>query len=167
MDAIFRRRSIRSYTPEAVPREVLRTLVKAGMSAPSANNEQPWHFVVIDDRRVLDEIPRFHPHARMLAEAPAAILVCGDPAVDGGVGFWVQDCSAAVENILIEIVELGYGGVWLGVHPREERAQRLRELLGIPKGIIPFALIAVGRPAEQKPPHDELREDRLHFNGWA
>jgi nitroreductase len=167
MDVIFRRRSIRRFTSEAVPRETLRALVKAGMAAPSANNEQPWHFVVMDERPLLDAVPQFHPYARMLLEAPAAILVCGEAAREKSPGYWVQDCSAAVENILLEIVDRGYGGVWLGIHPREERISGMRDLLGIPSGITPFALIAVGRPAETRPPAERFSEERLHFNRWS
>ena len=166
MDAIFKRRSIRKYTGDKVPLETLRELIKAGMNAPSANNQQPWQFVIIDERRLLDEIPRFHPHAKMLVEAPAAILVCGDASRDKS-GYWVQDCSAAVENILLEIADRGLGGVWLGVYPREERVEGVRGLLGIPQAVVPFALIAVGHPAEARPPKNEFHEDRVHYNRWS
>ena len=166
MEAIYKRRSIRKFARDAVPREDIVSFIKAGMNAPSAGNQQPWHFVVIDDRTLLDQIPLFHPYAQMLREAPAAILVCGDTSLEKHAGFWVQDCSAAVQNILLEIADRGYGGVWLGVYPRPERVDGLRSLLGIPKEIIPFALVAVGRPAEEKPPKNEFKKERIRYNGW-
>jgi nitroreductase len=166
MNAIYKRRSIRKYTGEKVPEETLVDFIRAGMNAPSAGNQRPWHFVIIDDRALLNEIPTFHPYAQMLREAPAAILVCGDTSLERHAGYWVQDCSAAVENMLLEIVDRGYGGVWLGIYPREERVEGIRRLLGVPDGIIPFALVAVGRPAEDKPPKNEFDGERIRHNTW-
>jgi nitroreductase len=166
MDAIYKRRSIRKFTGERVPEEVITELIKAGMNAPSAGNQQPWQFVIIDDRKLLNEIPKFHPYSQMLREAPVAILVCGDTGLEKHEGYWVQDCSAAVENILLEIADRGYGGVWLGVYPRAERVEGVRKLLGIPEGIIPFALIALGRPAEEKPRKNEFNKERIRHNTW-
>jgi nitroreductase len=166
MDAIYSRRSIRRFTAEKVPDEVLREFVRAGMSAPSAGNQQPWHFIIIDRRDLLEAITLVHPYAQMLHEAPAAILVCGDLSLEKHHGFWVQDCSAATENILLMIESKGYGGVWCGVHPREDRVRGISKLLGIPDRVVPLSLIAVGRPAEQKGPRGEFLEDRVHRNGW-
>jgi nitroreductase len=166
MDTIYRRRSIRKYTDEQVPDEVLLKIIRAGMNAPSAGNQQPWQFVIIDDRILLERITEIHPYAQMLHQAPAAILICGDLDLEKHTGYWVQDCSAAAENMLLEIVDLGFGGVWLGVYPREERVKGIRELLGIPGNIVPFALIAVGRPAEEKGLKGEFHEDRIRRNRW-
>ncbi len=166
MDTIYKRRSIRKYTGEPVSEEVLAAVVKAGMNAPSAGNQQPWHFVIIDQRPLLEKITEIHPYAQMLHEAPAAILVCGDLNLEKHVGYWVQDCSAAVENMLLEIVDQGLGGVWLGVYPREDRVSGLRKLLGIPEGIIPFALISVGHPGESKGLKYEFLEKRIRRNHW-
>ncbi|MGA2479498.1 MAG: nitroreductase family protein [Spirochaetia bacterium] len=167
MNVIFERRSIRKYTDEPVPIEKLFDFVKAGMSAPSAGNQQPWHFITITDRSLLQKIPEFHPHSRMLKDAPAAICVCGDPALEKHPGFWLQDCAAATENILLEITAQGYGGVWIGVYPVEDRISNLRRLLGIPENIVPFCLISLGRPAERKEPKDLFRADRVHLEKWA
>ena len=101
MEAILARRSIRKYTDQPVPDGVIKELLDAAMSAPSAGNQQPWHFVVLRDREILDEVPKFHPHSLMVKEASAAILVCGDPTLEKHKGYWVQDCTAATENILI------------------------------------------------------------------
>lgn len=166
MDTIYRRRSIRKYSGQLVSDEVLMAVVKAGMNAPSAGNQQPWHFVIIDERPLLEEITGIHPYAQMLHDAPAAILVCGDLDLEKHVGYWVQDCSAAVENMLLEIVDQGMGGVWLGVYPRDDRVRGLRKLIGIPERIVPFALIAVGHPAEKKGLKDEFHEERIRRNHW-
>lgn len=166
MDAIFSRRSIRRYTADKIDESVLETILEAAMAAPSAGDERPWHFVVIDDRAVLDEIPSFHPHAGMLREAPAAILVCGDETLEQFAGYWPQDCSAATQNILLAVESLGLGGVWLGIYPIEERVEGMRRLVGAPGRAIPFALVALGHPAESKPPARRFDPGRVHRNRW-
>ncbi|NLG85338.1 MAG: nitroreductase family protein [Firmicutes bacterium] len=167
MDAVWRRRSIRKYLPDPIPEEVVIDLLRAAMSAPSAGNEQPWQFVVIRERRLLDEVPRFHAHAQMIREAPLAILVCGEAEKAKFEGaYWVQDCAAATENILIAATAKGLGSVWLGVYPVAERMEALRRLLGIPEEIVPFALIPIGRPAEEKPPADRYDPQRVHYDRW-
>ena len=166
MDTIYRRRSIRKYTNESVDDEAMMAVIKAGMNAPSAGNQQPWQFVIIDQRPLLDKITEIHPYAQMLHEAPAAILVCGDLSLEKHTGYWVQDCSAAVQNMLLEIVDQGLGGVWLGVYPRDDRVSGLRRLCGIPEGIVPFALIAVGHPGESKKLKNEFHGERVKRNHW-
>ena len=166
MNAIYKRRSIRKYTSEVIPEKIMMEFIKAGMNAPSAGNQQPWHFVIINERRLLDEIPKVHSYAQMLYEAQTAILVCGDLDLDKHEGFWIQDCSAATENILLEIADQGFGGVWLGVYPRNDRVQGIRRLLRIPERIIPFALIAVGYPAENKGLKKEFKKERIRYNYW-
>ena len=167
MKALFERRSIRTYTQQQVPEDTVREIINAGMCAPSAGNEQPWHFVVINERRILDEIPTFHKHAGMIRKAPVAILVCGDLQKEVHQGFWVQDCSAATENILIAISHNGLGGVWVGVYPREDRVDGMRKLLGLPEHVVPFALIPLGYSATEKNrPVDRFDPSRIHYNKW-
>lgn len=166
MEAILSRRSIRKYTAEPVPEEAIHELLAAAMSAPSANNEQPWHFVIIDDRRILDEIPKYHPYSYMLKEASWAIAVCGDLGSETVKAYWVQDCSAATENILIAAQAKGLGAVWLGVYPREERVKATQKLLGLPGHIIPLCLISIGYPAEKKPSSNRYNASRIHRNRW-
>jgi nitroreductase/predicted Zn-ribbon and HTH transcriptional regulator len=166
MQAILTRRSIRRFTAEPVSAADLETLLRAAMSAPSANDERPWHFVVLDDRELLDAVPRFHPYAQMLREAPLAILVCADRRLEQSPGYWVQDCSAATQNLLLAAHARGLGAVWLGVHPRPEREAGARELLKLPEPILPLALVAVGHPAERKLPEDRFSTERVHRNGW-
>ncbi|MFW5982624.1 MAG: nitroreductase family protein [Candidatus Brocadiia bacterium] len=166
MEAIYGRHSIRSFTDERVSDEEIDILLKAAMAAPSAGNQQPWHFVVIDDREVLDAIPKFHAYSAMLKQAPAAIAVCGDLSEERHEGFWVQDCSAAVENLLIAAHDRGLGAVWLGIHPAKERVEGMSELLETPENVVPFAVVALGYPAEEKAPCTYYDESRVHRNRW-
>ena len=165
LEAILTRRSIRKYTKEPIPEEMVNKLLEAAMSAPSAHNQQPWHFVVLKDRDIIDEIPKFHGYAKMLPEAPLAIVVCGDTAKADA--YWVQDCSAATQNILVAARALGLGAVWLGVYPQEERVKALRNLTGVPDEITPFAIISIGYPAEEKPPANRFSATRVHYNNWC
>jgi len=167
LQALFSRRSIRKYTSEAVTAAAVKVILEAAMSAPSAGNQQPWHFVVITKKNLLDRIPEFHPHALMCREAQLAVLVCGDPSLEKHTGYWVQDCAAATENLLVAVHAQGLGGVWVGVYPREERVVGFRKLLNIPGHVIPFAVIPIGHPAEQKPQRSErYSEARIHKNKW-
>ena len=167
LQTLASRRSIRKYTASPVSDQAVQEILEAAMSAPSAGNQQPWHFVVIRERKLLDRIPDFHPHSLMCRESQVAILICGDPSLEKHAGYWVQDCSAATENLLLAVHAKGLGGVWVGVFPREERINGLRSLLNIPERVIPFALVPIGHPAEQKPPRpDRYNEARVHRNTW-
>ena len=166
MEAILSRRSIRRYTDQPVSDETIKELLEAAMSAPSAGNEQPWHFVVIKDREILNAIPNLHPHSGMLKDAPVAILVCGDLDLQKYEGYWVQDCSAATQNLLVAVQAKGLGGVWLGVYPIEDRVVGIRKMLGMPDNVVPFALLSIGHPAEQKPPGDRYDASRVHNDQW-
>ncbi len=166
MKAILNRRSIRRYTDKSVSGEIIEELLEAAMSAPSAGNEQPWQFVVIDDRRLLEAVSAIHPHAWMAKDAQSAILVCGDLKKEVHKGFWVQDCSAAAENILIAATEKGLGAVWVGFYPEEDRVAAARKLLGIPGDVVPLALIPVGYPAQELPPANRFDKTRIHYNNW-
>jgi len=164
MEAILSRRSIRKYTDQKIPADLIDDLLKAGMSAPSANNSQPWHFVVIDDHQIMDQIPEFHAYSSMLYFAPLAIVVCGEPKLSPS--WWVQDCSAATENILLAAHARGLGAVWLGIYPQEQRIEGLRKLLNLPESIIPLSLISLGYPATSKPREDRYILARVHRNQW-
>jgi nitroreductase len=166
MKEIFERRSIRKYTGKDVSDESVKELLKAAMAAPSAGNQQPWDFIVVRDRGVFNEIPKFHPHAQMLKDASVALVVCGAPDREKRVGYWIQDCAAAIENILIEAQFLGLGAVWLGVYPREDRVAGLKKLLEIPENVIPVAVISIGYPAESKEASQRYDEKKIHINKW-
>ncbi|NHJ38485.1 MAG: nitroreductase family protein [Asgard group archaeon] len=166
IEAILSRRSIRKYKKQPVPDELIKKFLEVAMCAPSAGNEQPWHFIIIDDPLILCKIPTFHNHAKMLKDASIAILVCCDMNLDHHNGMWIQDCSAASENMLIAINAEGLGAVWLGIYPREERITGLRGLLDIPDYIIPFSLISIGYPAEKLLKANRYNESRIHYNKW-
>ncbi len=166
MDAILARRSIRKYTAEPVSDDDERALLEAAMAAPSAGNEQPWQFVTIRERATLVAITEFHEYAQMLKRAPLGILVCGEPGARKRRAYWEQDCSAAVENMLIMAQSRGLGAVWLGIHPELDREAACRKLLGIPEELVPFAIVAVGHPAETKPPAERYDDARVHSERW-
>ncbi|MFQ6102414.1 MAG: nitroreductase family protein [Anaerolineae bacterium] len=164
IQTIFARRSIRKYTAEPVDEEDVNTLLEAAMAAPSSSNRKPWHFVVVTDRRTLDALAEVHPYGKMLFEAVLCISVCGDPTISER--SWVQDCSAATENLLLAATALGLGAVWLGVHPMEERVAAIREVLNIPETIVPLNLIPIGHPAEEKELRTQYDETRVHRGRW-
>jgi nitroreductase len=157
---------MRSFEDRPVPDDLVRDILAAGMTAPSAGNEQPWHFVVITDRTILDSIPDIHPYAAMSREAQVGILVCGDLSLEKYEGYWVQDCSAAAQNMLLAIHALGLGAVWTGVYPTEDRVKNFRELFELPENITPFAFIPMGYPVQKGRRLARFREDRVHHNKW-
>ena len=164
--AILTRRSIRAYTDQPVSEELVHKLLVAAVSAPSAGNGQPWHFVVITERSLLNALAELLPFGKMLRQAPLAIAVCGDAKGQPREGYWVQDCSAATENLLLAAHALGLGGVWLGVYPREDRVAGVRRILAIPERVTPLNVLAIGYPVEPGGPVDRYSEDRVHRNGW-
>lgn len=167
MELILTRRSVRKFKPDvAVSDKEIEQILRSAMAAPSAGNQQPWHFVVIRDRKILDEIPKFHPYAKMLAQVPVAILVCGDETLEKHKGYWIQDCSAATQNLLLGAHAIGLGAVWLGIYPREDRVIGLRKLLKIPEHVTPLALIAIGSPAEIPPPANRYDKSKIKLDRW-
>jgi nitroreductase len=164
IQTIFARRSIRSYTAEPIDEAHIQTLLEAAMAAPSASNIKPWHFVVVSDRETLDNLAEDHPYGKMLFEAPLCIAVCGDSTLSAR--YWVQDCSAATENLLLAVAALGLGAVWLGVHPIAERVAAVREVLNLPETIVPLNLISIGHPAEQKESRTQYDKKRVHREHW-
>lgn len=165
--ALHSRRSIRAYTDEDVSAEEIRALLDAAMIAPSAGNAQPWHFILVDDKKLLAEIPHIHPYAGMAAKAPLGILVCGDLSREKYPGFWVQDCAAATQNLLLAATGLGLGAVWTGIHPVEEREERFRALFALPEGIVPLALVVLGRPATAPESKSRYRKECVHRNRFG
>ncbi|PKQ37561.1 MAG: nitroreductase family protein [Actinobacteria bacterium HGW-Actinobacteria-1] len=167
LDAIMTRRSIRKYTAEPVSTETIETILRAAMAAPSAGNQQPWRFVVLTERAQLDAAATTTPYGAMLREAPLAIVVCGDLANLKHDMMWQQDCGAAVENALLAAHGLGLGAVWLGYWPKMERVTPLKEVLGMPDGVEPFAVLAIGHPAETKPAADRYDAAKVRSERWS
>jgi nitroreductase len=163
LDIIFSRRSIRAYTDEPVSEADIQSLLEAGMAAPSASNRKPWHFVVVTDRDTLRALAAAHPFGKMIASAAVGIAVCGDPAISD---WWVEDCSAATENILVAAAGLGLGAVWLGSHGRPEREVAIREILGIPERMGVLSLLSIGHPGEEKEARTQYDPARVHWGDW-
>ena len=161
INTIFARRSIRKYVSTTVDDEDVKTLLEAAMAAPSASNLKPWHFVVVTDRDRLNALAEAHPYGKMLFQAPLCIAVCGDKTSSRS---WVQDCSAAAENLLLAATALGLGAVWLGVY--RYRVAFVRRILKIPETIVPLNLISIGHPAEVKEPRTQYDEARVHREQW-
>jgi nitroreductase len=164
LEAILTRRSVRKYKATRIPKDVIVELLRAAMSSPSASNKQPWHFIVITRRLTLNQIPDFHPFASMLEQSPAAIAICGDILIQPD--YWIQDCSAATENILLAAHAKGLGAVWLAIYPREPRILGLRKLLRLPENIMPLSLVALGYPIENKLPANRFDQSKIHHNKW-
>jgi nitroreductase len=167
IQAILSRRSIRDYTEEAVPEERVTQLLQAAMSAPSSKDSRPWHFIILNDRKMLNRIPLYFPYAFMIRRAPAAIIVCGDESKNIYGIYWTFDCAAASENIVVAANALGLGAVWCGVYLAEvPQKVDFHTWLGLPAHIIPFAVIPIGYPAEKKASTDRYDPTRVHVNKW-
>ncbi len=163
LDLFFQRRSIRKYTGQAVERKTLEGILAAAMSAPSACAKDPWRFIVVQNREKLREIAAVLPNGKFLADAPAGIIVSGDIALAHGneLSFLLQDCSAAIENLLLAATASGLGACWLGVHPREDRIANIRHLFNLPENITPVAVIAIGHPAENPVPRQRGKAEYI------
>jgi nitroreductase len=166
-EGILSRRSIRKYSGEKIEEAKIKNMIKAGMYAPSASNRRPWHFIIIDEREIMNKIMAVHPYSSMLAEASHAIVVCGDETLHNGPGYYKLDCSAASQNILLAAHSMGFGAVWLGVEPKEERIKAVRNIIGLPSHVHPVSIISIGVPANipDKIP-DRFEEEKIRKNRW-
>jgi len=163
---ILSRRSIRNYTSETISESTIKEILAAAMHAPSAVNCQPWHFIVSSNKEIFRKVTEIHPHSSFLLDASHAILVCGDEKLQHAEGYYLADCGAATENILLAANALGIGSCWIGVFPRMERMLKFKELFNLPEHIQPFALVSLGYPEAAKKHPDRFREDRIHIDQW-
>ena len=164
---IMTRTSIRQYTNEPVTKADIETMLRAGMAAPTAVNKQPWHFVAVTDKNKLAELAG---RRNMIKQAGVAIVVCGNmgKALQGPAqAFWVQDCSAATENILLAANALGLGAVWTGCYPMDDRVAEVSTVLKLPETIVPLCVIAIGHPAEQPTPKDKWKPENVSYNEFG
>ncbi len=168
IEAIMTRSSVRAYTSQVVEEEKIETMLRAGMAAPTAGNKQPWQFVVISDREILDALPEVAAGMKMAPQAPLAIAVCGVPAQSfpNVPEYWVQDCSAATENILLAAHAMGLGAVWCGVYPDggSGRVEKITELLNIPEGTVALSVIIIGYPNAEPMVKDKWNPAKVHYN---
>lgn len=170
LENIATRTSIRDYETRPIEKDKVDKMLRAAMSAPTAMNKQPWHFVVVDDRSTLDSLFSDNPRAKNFRKAPLAIVLCGDmdkTIEGGGRDFWIQDVSAATENLLLAAHALGLGAVWTGAYPVEERCQGIAKTLQLPDNIIPLSMVVIGYPAENPQPKDKYKAENISYNAFG
>ena len=165
--ALHTRRSIRNYAEQPVTEQELRVLLDAAMIAPSAGNAQPWQFIIVDDPDILKNVPAINPYAAMASKSPVSIVICGDLDAEKYKGYWVQDCSAAIQNMLLAATGLGLGTVWTGIYPMQDRVAGFQRLLELPDQIVPLALVVIGRPATQAEKKSRFDPAKIHHNLWG
>lgn len=166
---IMTRTSIRAYTDKEVSEEQIDTLMRAAMAAPTAANKQPWRFIVIKDRETLDFISGNFNSMGMAKDASVAVVACGDldSTLEGdGQDYWIQDVSAATENLLLAAHAIGLGAVWCGIYPMPDRVSEFSKLLELPQNIIPLACICIGYPESDTDPKDKWHPEYIHENVW-
>jgi len=166
LEAIYTRRSIRKFVMGDVSDDILRQILRAGMSAPNSGNQRLWQFVVVKDPNQMEKIIDAYPYAKMLRDVPIAIIVCFDKSKEKYEERWQMDCAAATLNILLAAHGLGLGGLWLELFPVEDHVNAIRKSFGMPEYVIPFAVVALGHPAEEKPGLDRYEESLVHYDSW-
>lgn len=164
LETIFNRKSVRKYTERPVDKEMLETLVRAGMAAPSSRDRRPWEFIIVTDRNLLDTMGDGLPLARMLKDTKQAIIVCGDTIKSNNA--WQLDCSAAAQNVLLAAESMGLGAVWTAAYPYPERMKVVRDALQLPEHIVPLTVIPVGYPVGMEKTKDKFNKKQMHYNGW-
>lgn len=170
IENIMTRTSVRAYQDRNVEKEKVETMLRAAMAAPSAGNKQPWKFVVVRDKNILHEISANLHTMRMAEKAPLAVIVCGDMEntfPEDGRDYWVEDASAATENLLLAAHGLGLGAVWCGIYPMRERVAFLQKLLRLPENIVPLNVIPIGYPAENPAPKDKWKPINVYYEQWG
>ena len=164
---ILQRKSVRAYTDRAVSHEQLDTLIRAAMAAPTGRDMRPWHFIVLEGRHQLSPLAEQLPYAKMLAEAQAAVVVCGDMSVTDKEGNpsrnWTFDCSAATENLLLQAEAMGLGAVWTGVYPYDERLEAVKQVLHLPDHLITLNVIPIGYPKGDPQPKDKYDPAKVEY----
>ena len=166
MNSIFSRKSIRKYEDRCVEEDKIRLLLQAGMSAPTARNQQEWEFVVVTDEAIRARLSQVSPYTTPAEKAPLVIVPLGNEHKMTSPAFFEQDLGAACENILLEAVELDLGGVWMGIAPNQERMAAVSEILGLPEHLKPFAILAIGYPAEVREAENRYDEEKVHYNRY-
>ena len=166
LKAILSRRSIRVFSDKEIGNTELEEILRAAMYAPSGGNAQPWDFVVIRDKAILRELEITSKYTEPLKTANRAIVVCGNKEKEKFPDLWVQDCSAAIQNIMLAAHNLGIGSTWLGVYPIEDRINNTSKIIGTPNHITPFAIVAMGYPGEEKTMPDRFNLANIHMDKW-
>ena len=167
IEIMMNRRSVRSWEDRPVPDEIVKKILAAAMQAPSARNQQAWQFIVLNERKVLDEVAQTAPGAKPAERAPLGIIVCGDMSLETAMaGYWIQDCAAASISILLAAYSLGLAGVWTAGYPNMDRANGLAKAVGLPDNVIPLSMILLGYSENRPASEDRYKEERVHYNQW-
>lgn len=166
MKEIFTRKSERVYLDKEIDDKDIKEILKAAMQAPSAGNQKPWEFVVVKSKETMKKIDEFHPYAQALKTANALIVVCGNLSKERFKGYWVQDCSASIENILLEAKSKNIGSVWIGIYPEKPRVDFIKELLGLPEDVIPLSIVAIGYPEKETEAVSRFNESLIHYEKY-
>ena len=166
LNAIYKRRSVRNYLERSVEKDLIEEVIKAGMYAPSARNKQPWHFIVCNTKESVAAVKNLHHASSALNTAPVAIIVCGDINQEFMPGFYLTDCAAVVENMLLVAKDLGLDTCWMGIFPVYDLEQKFSEHFKLPANIKPYAMIALGYGNENLPIPDRFNPDKIHYNRW-
>ena len=164
IDNILNRKSIRNFSNKKVEQEKINLILKSAMAAPSAMNKQPWEIVVVTDNKKLEQIAKYIPNASYSKASQLTIIVCGN--TDISEKFWLQDCCAMTENILLAVEGLGLGAVWCAVYPFEDKVEKVKELFNLPKNIIPLNVIPIGYSAIKEKPKQKYDSKKIHTNNW-
>jgi nitroreductase len=165
-EALLNRRSIRKYKNQKISKEDIDKILKAAMYAPSAMNLQAWQFILIEDKDVLIETIKSIPYAEMLKQSAAAILVCGDSSIEKNESWLLQNCSAAIQNILLSAHGLGIGSCWIAIHGMDDVYKNVKTQFKLPENIIPISLISLGYPDEEVTAEERFKQDKIHYNKW-
>lgn len=165
-EAIHTRRSIRKYQDKEISDDLIEKILSAAMMAPSAGDERPWQFILVTDPDQKERITTVHPYVGMITKAPLGILICGDLKKEKFEGFWPQDCSAAMQNLLLAAHAEGLGAVWTGIYPIADRVEKFRNIFRLPDHIVPFGLAVLGWTKQKTAPKDRFAKDRVHHNIW-
>ncbi len=166
IEAIINRRSIRQYTDQNITEDNINTILRSAMYAPSAMNYQPWHFIVVNKKNVINELQNIFPHADMLKQTTLLIIICGDTELERSTDYIVQDCAAATQNALVTVHSLGLGAVWLSVYPNKDVIAGLKKKFELPDSILPVTAISIGFPAEVIENEERFNINRVHTNKW-
>jgi len=166
MKAILTRRSIRKYKASEITKEQINEIIKAAMYAPSAFNKQPWQFIALDKKEIIDKIFKIIPHAEMLQQAAAAVIVCGDKDLEEDINLIALNCSAATQNALLAVHDLGLGAVWVSAYPVEETITGLKNLFNLPENIVPVSILSIGYPDEEVAAEERYKPEKIHYNNW-
>lgn len=167
MNAIFERRSIRNYLELPVESEKIKTILRAAMYAPSSENKRPWSFIVVEDREIIKEFQRIQQYASALTKAPFLVVVCADSNIQKDQVYYLEDCAAATQNMLLAAYEAGLGTCWLGLDsPEEESTKEIKRLFNLPEHIVPVSGVAIGYPEKTRTAKERFDESRIHFDKW-